>query len=92
MSNVIGDITLGQRINDIVVSGFGVVPGYGVSSVTLIAHPSNTGVVYIRQRNAASGLGFPLGAGERLQLDGVDLYQYTASGVAGQRLAWSANR
>lgn len=88
---VIGDITLGPGINDIVVSGFGVVAGYPTVETTIIAHPSNSGVLYIRRRGGI-GYGYPLAAGTAVTLANVDLYDYTASGVSGHRLAYVARR
>lgn len=87
MANKIGDITLGPGYNDIVVSGFSRVASYPVNKATLIAHPSNTGILYVRARGGA-GSGYPLTAGATLALDSTDLYGYTASGVAAQRLAY----
>jgi len=93
MATVFGEVTLQGGVNNIVVSGFSTVPGYPVNNVTLIAHPSNSGVLYVRQRGASlASLGYPLAAGATLALANVDLYQYTVSGVASQRLAWSADR
>ncbi len=89
---LIGDITLGTGINDIVVSGFGNTRTYPTTHATLIAHPSNTSVLYIRARSATTGMGFPLAAGGRMTLDNADLADYTASGLLNQRLAWAATR
>ena len=88
---VIGDITLGTGINDIVVSGFSAVPNYPVVDATLIAHPSNTGVLYVRKRTT-TGFGYPLTAGASLVIAKDNMADYTASGVSGQRLAYIINR
>lgn len=79
----IDGITLGAGNNTISVSG------YATTSVTFKAHPSNSGVLYIKN-TTTNGAGYPLNPGETLVLTRPDLHYYTASGLSGQRLTWAA--
>lgn len=80
-----GELTLGAGVNTITASG------YGTVDVTLQAHPSNSGIIYLRD-SRTTGSGYPLSAGASVRLSYSDLHDYTASGVIGGRLAWAANR
>lgn len=62
-----------------------------VLQVQLVAHPSNTGIIYIKNATD-TGNGYPLNAGATLSLMQGNLGGMTASGVVGGRLAYAYNQ
>lgn len=81
----LGEVTVGAGMNYFVPSG------YLTTGVTIEAHPSNSGPLYIRASDT-TGFGYPLAAGASLRLTNADLRDYTVSGVIGARIAWAADR
>ena len=79
------EVVLGPGVNNITASG------YQTVEAELIAHPSNSGILYVRS-SSTTGNGFPLSPGERLRLTLADLHDYTVSGVNNHRLAYAARR
>lgn len=65
------------------------VSGYPTVETTFKAHPSNSGVLYVKN-NTTNGMGYPLNPGETLVVTRADLKDWTVSGVAAQRLVWAA--
>lgn len=78
-----GELVLGVGNNLLAASG------YATTQTIFKAHPSNTGVLYVKN-TTTTGPGFPLNPGETLTLTRPDLHDYTISGVAAQRLSWAA--
>ena len=88
----IDDITLTSGINSLAI--YAVASGLynRASDITFTAHPSNSGVLYIRKTTTV-GFGYPLNPAGTLSIAGpIDLNDYTASCVSGQRLAWLAQQ
>lgn len=56
--------------------------------LTLKAHPSNGAILYVKNQ-ADTGNGFPLAAGDTLDLDRGTLQDFVASGSSGARLAFA---
>ena len=83
--SIIGDIMLVEGINTL-ASGVG-----QVVEATIIAHPSNVGILYVRQSNT-TGYGYPLTAGATVTINLPNLNEYTVSGVSGHRVAYIAHK
>lgn len=62
---------------------------YPTTEVTFKAHPSNSGVMYVKN-TTTTGAGYPLNPGETLVVQRPDLHDYVVSGVSGQRLVFAA--
>lgn len=85
-----------MKFDVVTIPATGTIPvasGYlGVTDAQLTAHPSNSGVIYVK-RSGDTGIGYPLAAGGKLDITGSDnLYNYVASGAPAARLAYGYNQ
>jgi hypothetical protein len=80
------------KFDSVTIPATGSVPvasGYrGANQVSLVAHPSNTGIIYVKT-TGDTGNGYPLSAGATLNIGASNLAAMTASGVVGGRLHYA---
>lgn len=78
-----GEVTVPSAGSVTVASGH-----LDIADGTLVAHPSNSGILYVRN-TSDTGNGYPLSAGDSLEVGRSNLGELTASGVVGARLAYA---